>query len=271
MARIVVIPVKHILVEWNRDEHSPCVSPSEGNQTKLHDAMCQLRMCSTELALQKASLQVTLSLLDMLPFEANPFLLMQLAVMFASQCAKGGRMDLHFKTELPHLPDCDPMQALTILARADCLQAVHFSQEATYLCSFVARCCQLHRDRLQGDSEWTSKWKVIGVYAYNLSMATRSTICATQYDKDAQSKALEIWDDDVLAELERCRSDAIVMRKAAIGDDGDDGDNSREEAADDESIRTARKSDAADHEGLFIAVDEESSLFGKQEDIDPGA
>jgi hypothetical protein len=63
------------------------------------------------------------------------------------------------------------------------------------------------------------------VYAYNISMATRSTICATQYDKDSQSKALEIWDDEVLGELERCRSDAIAMRKAALGDDDDvDGD-----------------------------------------------
>jgi hypothetical protein len=54
------------------------------------------------LALQKASLHVTLVLLDMLDSEeSNPFVVMQLAVMFASQCAKGGSMDLHFKTELP--------------------------------------------------------------------------------------------------------------------------------------------------------------------------
>lgn len=265
VARIVVIPIKHILLEWNKDENngSPNISPDVGRQAKkLHDAMCQLRLCSTELALQKASLQVTLSLLDMLACESNPFVVMQLAVMFASQCAKGGSMDLHFKTELPPLHDCDPMQALTILARADCLQAVHFSQEATYLCSFVARCCQWHRDRLQSSSEWTSKWKVIGVYAYNLSMATRSTICATQYDKDSQSKALEIWDDEVLGELERCRSDAIAMRKAALGDDDDhdgddgdhDGDKCREEPADDESVPLERRHDVADDEGPFYSV-----------------
>lgn len=80
---------------------------------------------------------------------------------------------------------------------------------------------------------WTGRWKLIGIHAYNLAMATRSTICATQYDKDSQSKALEIWDDEVLGELERCRSDAIAMRKATVGDH--DGEAQEEDVADDDA------------------------------------
>ena len=208
--------------EWtSKESEAPpgTSSDKEEHQTKLHDTMRQLRMCSTEHTLQKASLQVTLALLDLLPLVFNPFLVMQQAAMFASQCMKGGNMDVNFKTELPPEEECSPMDALVILARADCLQAVHFSQEATYLCSFVARCCQLHRDRLQDGAEWTSKWKVIGICAYNISMATRSTICTTQFDKESQMKALEVWDDEVLGELERCRSDAIAMRRATVGEE----------------------------------------------------
>ncbi|KAI2496179.1 hypothetical protein MHU86_18318 [Fragilaria crotonensis] len=219
------------------------------HQSKLHDAMCQLRMCTTELTLQKASLQVNLILLDMLPCVGNPFLVMQQAALFASQCSKGGSMDINFKTELPPPQDCDPMQALTFLARAECLQAVHFSREATYLCSYVVRCCRMRRDEStnrvsvsngNGDAVliaeqqqhqgWTGRWKLIGIHAYNLAMATRSTICPTQYDKDSKSKALEIWDDEVLGELERCRSDAIAMRKATVGDH--DGEEQEEDVAD---------------------------------------
>ncbi|KAI2511093.1 hypothetical protein MHU86_3405 [Fragilaria crotonensis] len=253
VARIVVIPIKFLLAEWSRNENAPSpkvLVPLLEHQSKLHDAMCQLRMCTTELTLQKASLQVTLILLDMLPCVCNPFLVMQQAALFASQCSKGGSMDIHFKTELPPPQDCDPMQALTILARAECLQAVHFSREATYLCSYVVRCCRMRRDEStnsvssgNGDAVlvaeqrqhqgWTGRWKLIGIHAYNLAMATRSTICATQYDKDSKSKALEIWDDEVLGELERCRSDAIAMRKATVGDH--DGEEQEEDVADDDA------------------------------------
>jgi hypothetical protein len=230
VARIVVIPIKFLVAEWASDDKAPSSNDSLlEQQSKLKDAMRQLRMCSTELTLQKASLHVTLLLLDMLPRVGNPFLVMQQAALFASQCSKGGSMDIHFKTELPPAQDCNPTQALTILARAECLQAVHFSREATYLCSYVARCCRMRRDDsgvAQDEQKWTPQWKLIGIHAFNLAMATRSTICATQYDKDSQRKALEVWDDEVLGELERCRSDAIAMRRATVGDhDGDEQDD----------------------------------------------
>ncbi len=288
VARIVVIPVKFLIAEWSRNENAPSAQVSLlEQQSMLHDAMCQLRMCTTELTLQKASLQVTLVLLGMLSCVDNPFLVMQQAALFASQCSKGGSMDIHFKTELPPPQDCNPMQALTILARAECLQAVHFSREATYLCSYVARCCRMRRDesfstngsgsRAANFSEqqqrWTCQWKLIGIHAYNLAMATRSTICATQYDKDSQSKALEIWDDEVLGELERCRSDAIAMRKATVGDQ--DGEEQGEDGADDDADGVVENGNgdaidamnSAEVAAPELLHSEDSMKFAEQQDV----
>lgn len=279
VARIVVIPIKFLVAEWSKDGQALSSEDSlREQQSKLHVAMCQLRTCSTELTLQKASLQVTLVLLDMLPRVGNPFLVMQQAALFASQCSKGGNMDIHFKTELPPAEDCSPMQALTILARAECLQAVHFSREATYLCSHVARCCRMRRDDSgvaeHQQQQWTSQWKLIGIHAYNLAMATRSTICATQYDKDSQSKALEVWDDEVLGELERCRSDAIAMRKATVGDHDSDEQEEEDDVEDDTcGIAESGNCDTVhDVESADVPVDESGrdTAFLEQQNVYPG-
>jgi hypothetical protein len=236
LARIVVIPVQFMLAEWKGEDSdgSETILAAEDKavlQQRLHDAMCHLRACSTAHALQKASLQVTLALVELVPHAYNPFLVMQQAAMFASQCAKGGNLDVSFRTELPTELDCTPTRALAILVRADCLQALHFAQEATYLCSFVARACQMHRDRLQNSdaARWTCRWKVIGMCTHTISMAIRSTICAIHPTKEAQTKALEAWADDTLGELERCRADAKVMRRAIMGDEYEEEEEELEE------------------------------------------
>jgi hypothetical protein len=220
ITRIVVVPIKILNSIWNDHECDVETNLADAveYQERLHNEVIQLRMSSTELKVQKSSLKVTLALLEMIPHVQNPFLLLQQAALFASQCAKGGNMDIHFKIDLPLVHECSAMNALSILARAECLQAIHFSEEATFLCSFVVRCCQFHRERSQIGAMWTPQWKVIGITAYNVAMATRSTICSTQFDKDSQRKALEIWDDETLSELERCRADAIATKKSIDGD-----------------------------------------------------
>lgn len=227
IGRVVPIPMKHILADWNGDGDSvegsvvqttPTKTPVETTaanelQRKLDTAMKQLRVCTTEHALQKANLQVTLALIDLLPCVANPFIVMHHAAMFASQCSKRGDLNEHFKTGLPKKASCEPKEALEILVRSDCMQSVHFTMEATFLCSFVAQCIKWRRENFL----WNAQWKVVGIYCYNISLAIRSTICTTSATRESQSKALEAWADDVLSELERCRLDALDMRKAIGG------------------------------------------------------
>jgi hypothetical protein len=206
---IVAVPVKRLLMEWITDDnsdHEIDTFKAHELQARLNDKMRQLRKLSTELPIQKANLQISLILLDMIPFASNPFCVMHHAAMFASQSGTGGKMDLNFTTELPS-GDCSPLRALEILARADCLQAVHFTREATYLCNFVARACRQRRNGPQ----WSPKWKAVGICNYNVAMAIRSTICSTLANRESQVRVLESWDADVVEELDSCRADALEL------------------------------------------------------------
>lgn len=216
--RIIRVSSEALLAEWTKDEPRNNELTDEGRQAmeRIHDAMLQLRKCVSEVALQKACLRVSLDMLELLKSgqAGNPFVCMQHAAMFAYQCSKGGTNDRPFKTVLPPERECTPQQALLVLARCDCLQGLDFVDEAIFLCNYVARVCQLHRDKLEKDLEWSSKWKVVGIVAFNTSMAIRSTIFTTlRKGVHEQQKLLDDWDVDVVAELERCRNDAIVVKR----------------------------------------------------------
>jgi len=214
MPQYVPVPLEHLNSLWVSDQKESSSQDSQGEvkefQHKVDGHLRKLRLCPSENSLQKASLPVTLALIDLIPHAQNPFLVMQHAVMFASQCAKGGQMDLHFKTELPRSADCTPLQALQILIRADSLAAVHFTQEATFLCCHVVRICQARRRK---DEDWTIRWKVVGICTYNTSLSIRNAIFSSFLTKEEISKGLEGWKEKILVELDLCRLDAIDMHE----------------------------------------------------------
>jgi len=140
----------------------------------------------------------------------NPFMCLQHAAFFASQGSKGGNNDELFKKVLPLVSKCTVYDSLNILGRADCLRAIHFTDESIFLCSFVARVCSLHRDIKQTRYLWTPQWRVIGIMTFTLSVYINSTICSLMRD-DARKTALKTWGRDVKEEIEHGKYDAICL------------------------------------------------------------
>ena len=75
-----------------------------------------------------------------------------------------------------------------------------------YLCSFVARVCRLHRDSGEKEFEWNDRWKIVSIYAFNVSVMIRVTVSNT-LDQTMQRAFLTAWERDVVEELERARRD----------------------------------------------------------------
>ena len=323
--RVVRVPVEALLAQWHTEQTSDVPASTSNDSAvdtsktdnennvdtgtdKTRDktetavdgqelsrlvfkAVLDLRTCNTQASMQKASLQVCTRMLDIVPHARNPFLCMQQASMFAHQCSKGGHSDDPFKTLLPDKHQCTPQQALKILARADCLQAVHFPKQASFLCSYVARVCCLHRDKLETGLSWSPRWKVIGICAFNISMAIRSA-AFTSLKKEEAQKLLDDWDMEVVAELERCRMDAVNVKKVYLrqigqqdedevddktesDDDDDDGDDSGDSEANDEAYKTtdlAEQGELQQHELQAhqpLDVDASEDVFiGTNADVD---
>lgn len=203
----VKIPVSALLALWS-DGTSPAPSVEAKNaMNKVDAATKQLRVCFTEAAVEKGCIRVALALMELVKknYACNPFLCLHQAAIFASHGSKGGNSDEAFKQGLPKERECTPQEALVIIGHADCLQALYFSDEAIYLCSYVARVCRLHRDKQETDMEWNSRWRVISICVHNLSVSIRTT---RSYQEDRP----EFWEQSVLEELERCRADAISLR-----------------------------------------------------------
>lgn len=182
---------------------------------KLDYSIKKLRQCVTINALQKASLQVALVLLEVAGTKEcqNPFVCLSQAAIFAAQGPKGGNNDEDFKKPLPREVDCTAEEALQILGRADCLRALHFTNEAVFLCSYVARVCCLHRDRQEPDHPWTPRWRIIGIMTYTVSVSIDSSICSIMHGEE-MNLTLDSWDKSVRAEIGRGRSDAIALQKS---------------------------------------------------------
>jgi hypothetical protein len=218
---IVIISVHEIHALWKQ---SVATAPNEESlqraresMEKLHNVTQQLRGCYTDNTIEKASLQVAIALLEVAsqPSCQNPFLCLQQAAVYASQGSKAGNSDMVFRHGVPDTKECSPHEALIILGRADCLHAVYFPNEAAFLCSYVARVCSLHRDRGRPKIEWNSKWKIVAIYAYNVSVMIRSTV-STVLDKEMQNAFLNMWERDVVEELERGRTDALAWKRALL-------------------------------------------------------
>uniref|UniRef100_A0A7S4EFY0 Uncharacterized protein n=1 Tax=Pseudo-nitzschia australis TaxID=44445 RepID=A0A7S4EFY0_9STRA len=174
----------------------------------VHKATTDLRACYTYAAAEKACLNLSIALLEMAAVSDchNLFNCLQQAALFASQATKSGNNDTAYRQTLPEMTECSPREALIILGRADCLQAVYFPNEAAYLCSFVARVCRLHRDSREVKFEWNDQWKVVGIYSYNVSVMIRITV-SNILNQTMQKAFMAAWERDVVEELERGRRD----------------------------------------------------------------
>lgn len=174
----------------------------------VHKATADLRSCYTHTAAEKACLNLSIALLEVaaVPTCHDPFNCLQQAASFASQATKSGNSDTVYRRRLPELMQCTPREALIILGRADCLQAVYFPNEAAFLCSFVARVCRLHRNSAETDYEWNDRWRIVAIYGYNVSVMIRTTVSSI-LNQTMQVAFRAAWERDVVEELERGKQD----------------------------------------------------------------
>ncbi len=234
ISKLIQVPADILLREWNgketfdeSDEDEDVIDsrlnkwtdnvsgPAKLAMKKLDYCIRKLRQCSTITALQKASLGVSLALLEVASKKEcrSPFLCLNQASIFAAQGPKGGNNDEEFKKALPRSEDCTAEEALQIVGRSDCLRALHFINEAMFLCSYAAKVCCLHRDKMEPDHPWTPKWRIVGIMVYTISVGIDSIIHSLM-EGDARNAALESWEKSVRAEIGRGRLDAIAMQKA---------------------------------------------------------
>jgi hypothetical protein len=179
---------------------------------KVDDAMKNLRKSRTLNSLERASIDVAVALIGLTAYDEceNPFVCLQQAAMFAGLGSKRGNNDEAFKKFLPLKNKCTPLEALNILGRADCLRAVHFLHEAQYLCNWIASVSHSHRDHLQDDLPWNSRWRVVGIMIYIVSSIIEETSEAL-YQDNLGAEALREWEDIAKEEIRCGKSDAFVL------------------------------------------------------------
>jgi hypothetical protein len=192
---------------------------------KLHTRMRELRACCSEQAVEKACLEVAGALIHLAPVCSNHFLCLQQAAMFAGNSFKGGNSNLDFREPLPSKESCTPLEALVILGRADCLQAVHFCPEAAFLCRFVASLCSHHRNHGKETFEWNEQWKIVAIMAYNVSVMIRHTALMLFQEQDKRDESSWPWEFDVIEELKRGWVAGQSWKKSLVASStGDDTD-----------------------------------------------
>lgn len=211
LSNIIPIPCAEMLAAWNTSDAHETTSTSIGDEEfeamkNLDSKLRLLRACFSEGAVERASLNVASSLLDVLncPRCQNPFVCMQQAALFASQASKLGSSDNPFKVALPKPDECTPIQALGVLGRADCLQAVYFCAEAAFLCSYVASVCA---SRKVDNETGYSRWAIIRVLAYNLSVAIRFHGSLLQANMERKEDCTMAWECAVVKSLMRGRAE----------------------------------------------------------------
>jgi hypothetical protein len=252
LSNAVNIPSSALQLLWGITTDSNLAKPtSQARRTmkKVHDSMEKLRGCYTDTAAEKASLQVACALLDLANVQTtceNPFVVLQQAAIFAGHGTKRGNSVDLFRKPLPDPGTCLPYEALLILGRADCLQAVYFPYEAAYLCAFVARVCNMHRDSkepvlapdLEGAHEsklssptecdgetkksakakstWSNQWMIVGILCYNVSIMIRATSVSKIFGikSSRTEESYDPWDQDVVDELLLARGDAVAWKSA---------------------------------------------------------
>ena len=220
--RVVKVQISDLYYLWMINHSTYCerrfaVLDAQLAMKKVDDAMKNLRKSRTLNSLERASLDVSVALVDLAAHDEceNPFVCLQQAAMFAGLGSKRGNNDEPFKRFLPLKTKCSPLEALNILGRADCLRAIHFLLEAQYLCAWVASVCTINRDRLHHDLSWrSSRWRAIGIMTYIVSSTVDETSDALSLENPGADTTLRKWDDDTLEELDRGKSDALVLAES---------------------------------------------------------
>lgn len=218
---LVEVQIDWLFSEWIKADtvittqtNTASIEDSLAKMNELDSAVVKLKSCTTVISIQKAALSIAVTLLDVATCYHcyNPFICLHHAAIFASQGSKGGNNDDFFKKPLPPQMQCTPREALGILGRADCLRAIHFSDEAMFLCSYVAGVLSLHR-KMDGNRIMTSPdWKAVGIHMYTCAIALDASIYSLM-DRDSRNKALESWEGDVQDEIEEARKDASSLRE----------------------------------------------------------
>lgn len=221
LSNVCVVPCGELLSVWKLADPSPpmreprSVASCQAMQ-KLDECVRHLRACYTTTAVERASLQISAALIELLslPDCWNPFVCLQQAASFASQGPKLGTTDLPFKAPLPPKLDCSPSEALAILGRAECMQALHFFPEAGFLCSYVASVCGLHRSNR---SRWNERWKIVSILAYNTSVMIRHNFNVVHHGNDKKDDRFGSWEVDVTNEFGKARIDSQLWSSSLVG------------------------------------------------------
>jgi hypothetical protein len=210
LSNFVAVPCSVLLSEWNHDDilTGRDAGISLDKMSGLSSCMHILRQCQTEATLEKASLNVAVALLAVATKSPNPFICLQQAARFASKAPKLGVSDLAFQDRLPNENECSPLDALIILGRADCLQAVFFCEEAAFLCNFVASVCSAHR---RADPVMSRRWNIVSIMAYNVSVAIRYTSEKVVTEKEKRDDVTASWDQDVIKEISTGREYGLAL------------------------------------------------------------
>ena len=220
-----------LLNEWLKEsdsgtdeEEKDSAAAAKEAMAALDEALRALHESSTLPSMQKSSLKVASALLNVAsqPSCYNPFQCLQHAVMFASNGPKLGKNDISFKKALPPNDlQCSPIEALMILGRADCLRALHFTDEAIFLCGHVLSLCAKQRERIPPAAgvaitpSLPSQWSAVNAYAYMVSIATDSTLSSLLHACNREVTTMN-WGKEALEEIAHGR--AAAMRIGGISD-----------------------------------------------------
>ena len=216
----MTVPTSVLLKLWTTDgmhrDRGNAIKGAQLSMNKVDDAMKNLRKSRTLNSLERASIDVAVALIGLTAYDEceNPLVCLQQAAMFAGLGSKRGNNDEAFKRFLPLKNKCTPLEALNILGRADCLRAIHFLHEAQYLCNWIASVCHSHRDHLQEDLFWNSRWRVVGIMTYIVSSIIEETSEALYQDNMGAEAALREWENISKEEIRCGKSDALALVSA---------------------------------------------------------
>lgn len=262
----VSLPLSEMRSAWFQDCQQASIKEKQSAREfmeNVHKATEKLRKCYTEVASEKVCLSISKALLDLAAHRGcyDPFRCMQQAAMYASQANKAGHSDVPFRDKLPEPTLCTSLQALVILGRADCLHSTYFPNESLFLLTYVARVCRLHRMNDGDDAAelpWNIQWKVVAIYAFNVSVMIRTTV-ETVLDKQQQRSFLSMWDRDVVEELERGRIEGWNWKRSLTGnadtgiaDEMDDFDSDEEAENSEGDVEDDDRGDESNEEDMEV-------------------
>jgi len=237
---------------WSRDAEVQALGAQE-SMASLHEKMRLFRNCYSTEGVERASLEIAAGLLAIAacPSCENLFMVLNQAANFASKGRKGGNNDRFFKGSLPRDRICTPREMLVVLGRADCLRAIGFVAEASFLVSFVAKEC---RSRRRDPTEWDIRWKLVAIYAYNISVMART-------GKSSVFGEVYVWSRDVIEELNDARNEGLSIFGAVHMDIPPENDEDYVTEDEEEEERTRKK-----HKGKRAAENYDPDLADDEEE-----